>query len=479
MNTVSDGSMNSDRASVDAFLMGGGEMGRRIRAFDWAASLLGPLPNWSPRLRSALSICLNSNFPIALYWRSDLVLLYNDEWSSIPGTKHPWVLGRPAHEAWPEIWHIIEPLFQHVFTTGEATRSRDQLLPMHRHGFTEECYFDYTFSPIRDEEGRVEGIFNAVLETTTRVISERRLKTLRVLSSSQATAYRTIQEACAAVTTIMAANPLDLPFAALYLSDDEGRSATLAGQSGLVPGSRSAVEQIDLTGPGSVWPLYDVQVDGTARVITELRNQRDDFLPTAWPESVREAVVLPMLAANRREPIGFLVVGISPRLALSDDYRGFLDLLASHTTAVITGTQTYIEERRRAEELAELDRAKTVFFSNISHEFRTPLTLMLSPLEELLAAKENHSQQVTESLRLIHRNGVRLSRLVNTLLDFSRIEAGRVQAKFMPLDIAELTSDIVGLFRSAIEWAGIELRTICTAPREPVYVDPEMWETVS
>lgn len=186
------------------FLSGGGEMGGRTRAFDWSATPLGPIRGWPQSLRSALSICLNSNFPIAIYWGSDLVLLYNDEWSPIPGEKHPWALGRPAREAWPEIWHIIEPLFQRVMTDGTATRSRDQLLPMHRHGFTEECYFDYTFSPIRGESGQVEGVFNAVLETTTRVIDERRLRTLRELGAWKTGEARSTEEACHTAAHIIA-----------------------------------------------------------------------------------------------------------------------------------------------------------------------------------------------------------------------------------------------------------------------------------
>ncbi len=198
-----------------AGLAGGGSMGGRVRDFDWATTPLSPIEEWPQSLRSALSICLNSTFPIALYWGRELVLLYNDEWSPIPGEKHPRVLGRPAHEAWPEIWHIIEPLFKRVMATGEATCSRDQLLPMHRHGFSEECYFDYTFSPIRGTDGTVEGIFNAVLETTTRVIGERRLRTLRKLGSWNIDASRTTEEACETVTRILAENPHDLPFALL------------------------------------------------------------------------------------------------------------------------------------------------------------------------------------------------------------------------------------------------------------------------
>ena len=217
------GNSTSRNADPQILLAGSGEMGRRIRDLDWSNTPLGPIGAWPQSLRSALTICLNSNFPIALYWGSRLVLLYNDEWSPIPGEKHPWVLGRPACEAWPEIWHIIEPLFEQVMTTGEATRRRDQLLPMHRHGFTEECYFDYTFSPIRGQGGEIEGVFNAVLETTTRVIGERRLRTLRELGLWKTGEARTAEEACQIAARVIAANPYDLPFALLYLLDVDGR----------------------------------------------------------------------------------------------------------------------------------------------------------------------------------------------------------------------------------------------------------------
>src|SRR3954452_1373869 len=136
-----------------------------MQALDWPSTVLGDPTAWSPALPPALSICLGSRFPIAIYWGPSLTLLYNDAWSPIPGTKHPWALGRDAREVWPEIWNTIGPLFEQVMTTGESTYSEDALLPMHRHGYTEECYFNFTFTPIRGESGRVEGIFNAVVET--------------------------------------------------------------------------------------------------------------------------------------------------------------------------------------------------------------------------------------------------------------------------------------------------------------------------
>ncbi|MDF1506372.1 PAS domain-containing protein, partial [Roseisolibacter sp. H3M3-2] len=221
-----------DRPAADRLFDGGGEMGALMRAHDWSTSPLGAPGDWPQSLRSALSICLGSAFPIALYWGPELALVYNDAWSPIPGGKHPWALGRPAREVWPEIWETIGPLFAQVMATGEATRSQDQLLAMRRHGYVEECYFDYTFSPVRGEGGRIGGIFNAVLETTDRVIGERRLRTVRELPGRAAEA-RTPEEACFAAAATLAAAPGDLPFALLYLADEDGlRLEATAGLGG-------------------------------------------------------------------------------------------------------------------------------------------------------------------------------------------------------------------------------------------------------
>jgi hypothetical protein len=195
-----------------AFVHGGGELGAIIRQKDWTRSPIGNTEGWPQSLRSAVSICLGSAFPIAIYWGPELALLYNDAWSPIAGAKHSWALGQPARDVWPEIWDTIGPLFQHVMTTGEATRSHDQLLAMRRHGYTEECYFDYTFSPIRGESGHVEGIFNAVLETTERVIGERRLRTVRELAVRVAEA-RTAEGACSTAMQTLGNAPADSPSA--------------------------------------------------------------------------------------------------------------------------------------------------------------------------------------------------------------------------------------------------------------------------
>src|SRR6185436_15075745 len=161
------------------------------------------------------------------------------------------------------------------------------------------------------------------------------------------------------------------------------------------------------------------------------------------------------IGAPGKEPYGYFVAGISARRELDDDYRTFLQLIASNIANAIANIRALEGERQRAAELAELDRAKTIFFSNVSHEFRTPLTLMLGPLDDLLAkSRTDLSPAAAEQLAVVNRNGVRLLRLVNTLLDFSRIEAGRMRATYQPTDLATFTAELASVFRAAVEKAG-------------------------
>jgi PAS domain S-box-containing protein len=472
--------------TAERLFAGGGEMGALMRAHDWTTSPLGPPEGWPASLRSAVSICLGSAFPIALYWGPELALLYNDAWSPIPGGKHPWALGRPGREVWPEIWDTIGPLFAHVMSTGEATRSKDQLLAMRRHGYTEECYFDYTFSPIRGDAGQVEGIFNAVLETTERVIGERRLRTVRELAARVAEA-RTPDAAYTLASQTLAGDPGDLPFALLYRVVEGDGALQLVGTAGLAPGTPASPTCVPLApsdggadAEAPRWPLAEVARTGRVAHVSELEARFGALPGGPWPESPRDALVLPITRPGREHPFGAMVVGLSPRRALDDAYRGFLDLLAGHIGQAITNAEAYEAERVRAEALAELDRAKTTFFSNVSHEFRTPLTLMLGPAEDALADPETRPENRARLL-LVHRNALRLLRLVNSLLDFARIEAGRIEAVYEPTDVAVLTAELASAFRSACARAGLALTV--DAPPLPVgmpavYVDHEMWEKV-
>src|SRR5438093_3051943 len=176
--------------------------------------------------------------------------------------------------------------------------------------------------------------------------------------------------------------------------------------------------------------------------------------------------------------LGVLVAGVSSRLALNETYRAFYDLLAVGVTTAVANARAYEEERKRAEALAEIDRAKTAFFSNVSHEFRTPLTLMLGPLEEMLGHAEQLPPADQDHVAIVYRNGLRLLRLVNALLDFSRLEAGRMQAIYQPTDLAAYTADLASVFRSAVEKAGLTFTVHCPPLPEMVYIDRDMWEKI-
>ena len=154
-------------------------MGARMRAKDWSRTPLGPLDTWPQSLRTAVSICLGSRFPMIVLWGPQYVALYNDGYAPMLGAKHPGAVGRPLHDIWPEIWNVIEPMMEGVRATGTATWVEDQMLVLERNGFPEECYFSYSFGPLRGDSGTVDGIFTAVIETTQRVIDERRLRLLK------------------------------------------------------------------------------------------------------------------------------------------------------------------------------------------------------------------------------------------------------------------------------------------------------------
>ncbi|WP_226889149.1 PAS domain S-box protein [Nostoc sp. MG11] len=461
--------------SNDLFTMGG-EMGALMRALDWSQSPLGAVENWSLSLGVALSICLNSRFPMVIWWGKELVLLYNDAWQPILGTKHPQALGRPGKEVWAEIWDIIGVQLESVLTTGQATWSDDMLLLVDRYGYIEEAYFTYSYSPIFLETGEVGGAFTAVTETTRRVIGERRLSTLRELAASTVEA-KSVEKACRIASTTLAKNPYDIPFALLYLVNNHGK-AHLVETVGLEAGTPSSPQQVDLT-QHDPWQLAQVSRTTQPVVIEQLIKQFGELTGGAWEESPRSAIVLPIAQAGQKEQLaGLLVLGISPRLEFDHEYRGFFELVASNIATAIANASAYEEERKRAEALAELDRAKTTFFSNVSHEFRTPLTLMLGPLAETLAHDSGLQPGEREKLEVVQRNGLRLLKLVNTLLDFSRIEAERAQAVYEPTDLAMLTAELASVFRSAIEQAGLRLLVNCPPLPERVYVDREMWEKI-
>ncbi len=456
-------------------LGGGGELGRLMRAIDWSRTPLGPVASWPQALRTAVRIMLTSRQPMFVWWGDQLINLYNDAYRSILGGKHPTALGQPASVVWREIWDQVGPRAAAAMSGDEGTYDEALLLIMERNGYPEETYYTFSYRPVPNEEGGAGGILCANTDDTRRIIGERQLALLRELAAATGDA-RSIDDACRMAARSLLRNPRDLPFALIYLQEPGTERFVLAGAAGVAPGHPVAPKSVGVEEPGP-WPLAEASREGSTRVIDGL--DALSHLPTgAWDLPPTSVVAIPLPGSGETGRAGVLVTGLNRYRLLDEDYRGFLGLLAGQISAAIANAQAYEEERRRAETLAELDRAKTVFFSNVSHEFRTPLTLLLGPLEDLLAAPAALPAEAVTELDVAHRNALRLLKLVNTLLDFSRIEAGRVQVGVEPTDLAALTAELASTFRSAIERAGLRFEVHCPSLPHPVHVDRDMWEKV-
>jgi signal transduction histidine kinase/DNA-binding response OmpR family regulator len=464
-----------DRAAHDC-LSGGGNMGALMRATDWGATPFGRVEQWPQSLRTAVSIMLESPFAMVVAWGRDFRFFYNDRYQPILGAKHPAALGRAGAEIFPEVWGVVGPEFERV-RRGESFAIDDWYLPLERNGYPENCWFTLAYSPIRDETGGVGGVLAVVADTTVRVDSERRLATLRDLAQAAAS-VKTDVEACTSAAAIVERNPIDVPFALFYLFDDDSGQLKRACLVGIDDDHPAARVTLEIGSADAPWPCEAAFTSGVFEVAPDLDVRFGRPLPGGpHPEPCTTAVVLPLVRRGAEKPYGVVVAGVSPRRELDEAYRTFFTLASEHVATAIGNARAFEEERRRARQLAELDRAKTTFFSNVSHEFRTPLTLMLGPVEDLLADGDvaPHHREV---LSLAHRNGLRLRKLVNTLLDFSRIEAGRIEATYEPVDLAEFTAELASVFRAAIDKAGLQYSVECSDIGEPVYVDREMWEKI-
>ncbi|MBK7863667.1 MAG: response regulator [Archangiaceae bacterium] len=452
-------------------------MGALMRTIDWGRTAVGPLESWPQSLRTAVSILLESRFPMYIAWGPSFVQFYNDGYRPVLGsTKHPAAMGRSASETFAESWHIIGPMFEGV-RRQTAVGAEDWMLPLDRHGYLEECYFTFSYSPIRDETGGVGGVLVTVTETTGRVLGERRLRTLRDLAA-RAGAVKRQEDAWQEAARALDGNAFDVPFALLYRVRDAVERPELIATTGWGADAIAATTRFAATASEPLWPFAEAAQRGP-QLVTDLRGRFGDLPGGKWPEAPREALVLPISRGGHALPHGFLVVGVSARRALNDDYRGFLQLCADHLATAIINARAYEEEKRRAEALAEIDRAKTAFFSNVSHEFRTPLTLMLGPVEDGLNDTAHPLEPVQrERQELVQRNGRRLQKLVNTLLDFARIEAGRASAALAPTDLSSLTAELASSFKSAMAAAGLSLEVDCPPLPSKVYVDPSMWEKI-
>jgi PAS domain S-box-containing protein len=461
-----------------AMLEESGEIGHDLLAVDWSVTPLGAPDTWPRSLETVVRMLLTSRFSMWMAWGPDLTFFCNDAYRrDTLGKKYPWALGRPASEVWREAWADAGPRIQHVLETGEATWDKNLQLFLERSGYVEETYHTFSYSPLTDDDSQIVGMLCVVTESTKEVIGQRRLGVLRDLAAGSASnlgAAESVAQACRQLAT----SPEDLPFTLVYLLDEVTGAARLTGRSGFKDGHPAAPAELDPADPDAVWPARSV-LGGSTLVVDDLQERYDDLPTGCWSEPPTTAVLIPLSLTGQTEPYGFLVAGVNPYRRLDDDYRDFLELVAGQLAGIINDARAFELERRRAETLAQLDQAKTDFFTNISHEFRTPLTLLLGPAEDALTdAEQPLPARQRDRLDLILRNGQRLLKLVNTLLDFSRLESGRLEAHRTEVDLAAYTRELVAMFDPAAERLGLSLTVDCPPLPRPVSVDRDLWAKI-
>jgi PAS domain S-box-containing protein len=455
------------------WLAGGGEMAALIATIDWSRTPLGPIDAWPQSLRTTVSLCLSSTFPILVAWGPEYIQIYNDAYRPICGGKHPASMGEPFKVCWATALPVVGDKFDRA-QQGEGTYIRDQRMMLDRDGYLEEAFMTFSFSPIRAESGEVGGIFHPITETTAQVLNGRRSQSLRDLSTGIADA-RTVDDIGRDLAAQYEQLSLDVPFLLFYQRDEESGQLHLRGSAGIAAGGPLA--PLETAIDDACWPFGQVAASGKAQQVDGLAPRFGDVACGPYEEAPNSALVLPVSLPGQQEVFGFVVAGVSARRAVDDDYRNFYALLNAVFNTAVGNVTAYEQEQRRAEELARIDRAKTAFFSNVSHEFRTPLTLILGPLDDALA-NDGLSPEQRRRVETTHRNALRLLKLVNSLLDFSRIEAGRVQASYQPVDLARLTVELAGVFESAMAKGGLSYRLDLPPLARQVYVDRDMWEKI-
>ncbi|MGY1697778.1 ATP-binding protein [Geodermatophilus sp. SYSU D00814] len=456
---VGTGARGTGAPAVEDVFAGGSENGRLMADLDWSATPVGPVDTWPASLRYAIRTVLVSRFPMILTWGPEYTQFYNDAYATLIGAKHPAALGEDLRITLAEGWAALQEPVERAMATREASWIPQLLLLLERAGYREETYFTVSHAPAFGDDGEVAGMHGVCTEVTGQVVAERRQQLLHEVSTA-AGRREDERDLAVGVCAALATDPLDVPFAAVYLTEDGGprlrRAATVGVDPGLLPEAARGVAH-----------LGDVAVAGLG------------VSGGPFADPVTEAVVLPLTAGAGREPVGALLVGVSPARALDEEYRTFHELLAGQVAGAVADARAYASERARAEALAELDRAKTTFFANVSHELRTPLTLLLGPITDALAESgADLPPAVHDQLTLALRNGQRLQRLVNDLLEFVSIEAGRTAPVRVATDLAADTAELAGVLRAAAERAGLTLTVDCPPLGRPTAVDPRMWEKI-
>lgn len=432
-----------------------GEMGARVASFDWAGTSLGPLSDWPAPLRGAVMLCLSSLFPITLRLGTELLLVYNDAARDVYGPERfQNALGRPSAEAWPETTAQLGEILDDVIETGRPFFARDRALYLNRTVPGEECYFTFCYNAIVGAEGQTLGVMATFVETTEEVLAERRLRAIAQLGREIA-GGRTQTELAAIAMDVLAANAADHPAGALYRAPrpDRDTAPSLAAFGDPLDHDRSARLVAACMATGAV--------------------QHDDPGHDADPLHA-----FPVLDPEAHTPTHVLVIAHHRARPWDDELESYLALVASSLGAALLTQAELWSERRRVARAEALDAAKSAFFAGVSHELRTPLSLIAAPIEDLLADHPDLDPGIRQDLALVQTNVARLVRLVDAMVDFSRMEAGRVVPNLGPADVALQLRGLAASFAPAIERAGLQFVVEVPEVERTALIDPDFLERI-
>ena len=444
-----------------------------LQSVEWSGTSLGPQSGWPVELLTAVRTLLPSRLPVMICWGEDLVQIYNEAFAPLLGDKHPTAMGQSAPDCWVKEWNRIAPAVE-GFLAGEGVLSDEEFpLFLNRHGYLEETYWNFSLNLIHGADNERQGLLLSAMDDTTRVVSNRRLSTIHELSVMSTAGMMSLGEVCQTALKVMNRNRQALPFAVCYLRD--GGALRLVASYGASAGS--------IAFPSSIPEHADLPIARAAR--TGLREMIDHLDEVTGPGQIeasplgkavpRSATLIPLLLSGEVEPLGVLVMGVNPYRPVDAPYQEFFDLVSRQLSTSLTDARAYQEQRRRAEMLDALQASKTQFFQNVSHEFRTPLTLVLCGLDGISVAG---SGPEAEQLQAARRAALRLDRLVDALMTFALAESGALVAQREATDLVQLTGDAASMFRSAIEHADLEY--LVELPQEPLVVDidREMWSRI-
>lgn len=333
-----------------ARLFGGASgMALRMRQIDWENTPLGAPESWSHAMRTTLGLCLGSRLPSSIYWGPQHILLYNDAFASLLGTKHPWALLQSAESVWPEIFDLMLPMLRASYYHGESAGMEDSPSFINRRGYLEEFYCTYSYTPIVNEYDAIEGVLITVPETSTRVIAERRLHTLQRLGLSTRRA-RHSEETLRVAAEVIAENPYDVPFASLYLCDEDGEQAKLCAVANIETGAPLSPEVLRADSDS---PLAHF-VTREPRPLLQFIDVTAAMQPLplgAWQIPAQQLAVLSLVSPDTRAPRAVVVAGISPHKRLDDDHITFFRMLADQVMRALGEAFAHQQEDDRIKAL--------------------------------------------------------------------------------------------------------------------------------